>query len=293
MAKQIQAQKISENDFRYNYYNSIKPDKNYYSKKYEHLKGELRNDYIYLIKQAGNINGKNVLDTSCGTGDFLSYIKGEKTHCFGFDYSKPSIYAANNPKISYHHYCISDAQYVPFKSNSFDIVFSSHFVEHLFESELLRYFEEVFRILKPNGKFLVHTCPNKWYRYTVYRFYTRWIRMVLYPFLNLFLKNKITQIPPLKEFKNQAIKKKDNSLLHVNEKSPYGLKKSLSKAGFKNFKVWTYGEPFTFKFWMLPIYIIELLYPLPKLLPAFFTNHVWAACIKKSVHHSNNNRVPH
>lgn len=276
-AKQIQ--KSCENNYRFEYYNSINPDKNYYSKKYKHL-GELRHDYAYLIKQAGNVVGKKVLDTSCGTGDFLSYLKGDKTHCFGFDYSKPSIFAANIAKDPSHHYCISDAQYIPFKSNSFDIIFSSHFVEHLYEKELLKYFREVSRILKPNGKFIVHTCPNKWYRYTIYRFYTRWVRMVLYPFLNLFLKNKISQIPPLEEFKKQAYQKKNKSLLHVNEKSPNGLKKSLRNAGFEDFKVWAYGEPFSFKSWMLPIYIVELLYPLPKLLPAFFTNHIWALCVK-------------
>ena len=58
------------------------------------------------------------------------------------------------------------------------LFFSPHLVEHLHKSELRRFFREFRCILKPNGKFIAHTCPNKWYRYIIYRFYTNIIILI-------------------------------------------------------------------------------------------------------------------
>ncbi len=45
----------------------------------------------------------------------------------------------------------------PFKSETVDVIFSSHFVEHLDGIERMKFFDECYRILKPGGKMrLVH-----------------------------------------------------------------------------------------------------------------------------------------
>jgi SAM-dependent methyltransferase len=45
----------------------------------------------------------------------------------------------------------------PFKDESVDLIFSSHFVEHLDGIERIKFFDECYRILKPEGKMrLVH-----------------------------------------------------------------------------------------------------------------------------------------
>lgn len=45
----------------------------------------------------------------------------------------------------------------PFKNNSVDVIYSSHFVEHLDGIERIAFFNECYRILKPNGKMkLIH-----------------------------------------------------------------------------------------------------------------------------------------
>jgi len=41
----------------------------------------------------------------------------------------------------------------PFEDNSFDLVFANHFVEHV--DDLLAFFNEVHRILKPGGRFIM------------------------------------------------------------------------------------------------------------------------------------------
>jgi predicted SAM-dependent methyltransferase len=40
----------------------------------------------------------------------------------------------------------------PFKDSSIDMIFSSHFIEHLDGSERMKFFDECHRILKPEGK---------------------------------------------------------------------------------------------------------------------------------------------
>jgi predicted SAM-dependent methyltransferase len=46
--------------------------------------------------------------------------------------------------------------YLPFKNNSFDYIFSEHFFEHLFLDEALSLFRECYRVLRWNG--VVRTC---------------------------------------------------------------------------------------------------------------------------------------
>jgi len=44
---------------------------------------------------------------------------------------------------------------LPYKSNSVDLCYSEHFIEHLWPNELVNHLNEVFRILKPGGRYRV------------------------------------------------------------------------------------------------------------------------------------------
>jgi len=55
---------------------------------------------------------------------------------------------------------IANALGIPYKSNSFDVVFSDNVLEHL--DDPLQVFREAARVLKPGGAFLFKT-PNKWH----------------------------------------------------------------------------------------------------------------------------------
>lgn len=57
------------------------------------------------------------------------------------------------------HLVLANAERLPFASSSFDLVTASMVAEHLEHPE--RVFEEVARVLRPGGKFVVFT-PNKW-----------------------------------------------------------------------------------------------------------------------------------
>lgn len=44
---------------------------------------------------------------------------------------------------------------LPFESGSVDLCYSEHFIEHLWQKELMTHLSEVFRILKPGGRYRV------------------------------------------------------------------------------------------------------------------------------------------
>ncbi|MEM3393038.1 MAG: class I SAM-dependent methyltransferase [Candidatus Bathyarchaeia archaeon] len=50
---------------------------------------------------------------------------------------------------------LSDAKYMPFKQSSFDLITCFETIEHLYNPELM--INEAYRILKPNGVFIIST----------------------------------------------------------------------------------------------------------------------------------------
>jgi len=94
-----------------------------------------------------NINVKRILDNGCGTGNFVECLKSinrEKT--IGSDISNGMLIRAKKrigPVVQ------SDSQQLPFKSNSFNIVFARSLFHHLPEPDLGA--KETARVLKKGG----------------------------------------------------------------------------------------------------------------------------------------------
>jgi len=63
-----------------------------------------------------------------------------------------------NADLSYEP-CREDIREMTFEDETFDEVLASHILEHIHFSQLERAFLECFRVLKPNGKFVVEV-PN-------------------------------------------------------------------------------------------------------------------------------------
>ncbi|MFT6204247.1 MAG: ubiquinone/menaquinone biosynthesis C-methylase UbiE [Spirosomataceae bacterium] len=101
----------------------------------------------------------NVLDFGCGTGTLLQFLKEKHpaTECTGVD-NDPRMMKVAKEKLSR----VSKVQLVeyaghslPFIDNSFNAVVSTWVFHHLTNEQKAQAFTEIYRVLKPNGKFVV------------------------------------------------------------------------------------------------------------------------------------------
>lgn len=111
-----------------------------------------------IVKKAAvkslNISpGSKVLDLCCGTGDIGAIIKKFHPDCdvIGVDFSEQMLNIAqkNNKTITYR---LADATSLPFEKNSFDYVVIGFGLRNIPQKN--RAIEEIYRVLKTNGKFL-------------------------------------------------------------------------------------------------------------------------------------------
>ncbi|MCL1992061.1 MAG: class I SAM-dependent methyltransferase [Spirochaetes bacterium] len=95
-----------------------------------------------------------VLDVGCATGALLALLKGRGWRTTGVEISPSAQYAQKERGL--------DIKTIPLEENgfpaaSFELVHASHLIEHLNAPRI--FLDEVFRVLKPDGRFLI-TTPN-------------------------------------------------------------------------------------------------------------------------------------
>jgi ubiquinone/menaquinone biosynthesis C-methylase UbiE len=95
------------------------------------------------------IQGK-ILDLGCGDGIFGNAAGLSDSAC-GIDYDRDSLHVRRRI-LPTAQSIWGDASQMPFENASFDTVVSNSVLEHL--SNLQATFHEVFRVLKPGGRFL-------------------------------------------------------------------------------------------------------------------------------------------
>jgi len=96
-----------------------------------------------------------LLDIGCGTGDISREIEKKGHKVTGVDFSTAAIKIA---KVSGLNCDVVDVdEGLPFKKNSFDLVWAGDLIEHVFDPIFV--FEEINRVLVPNGHLFI-TVPN-------------------------------------------------------------------------------------------------------------------------------------
>ena len=157
-------------------------------------------------------------------------------------------------------------------------------VEHLYPKELKKCLEECSRILKTDGKLIIHTAPNRWYGDFGYPYWEQ----PLNKFINrLFRQNLLTR----------PIRTEIDIKVHVNEQTLYSLKKCFKQTGF-NSKVWMGSEYVVpAKKTSLGMQLLEIsrqivchAYPLSLFHPfnLIFCNDIWAIAKKTKQNPSAN-----
>lgn len=114
----------------------------------------------FFIKLCGS--GNKILDIGSGNGKLAFAMAEKKNQVIGLDISKVAINIAQdrlkklNQKlpVEFKH---GDARKLTFDDDSFDFIVSQDLVEHITEADFKLHLNEVYRVLKPGGRYLFWT----------------------------------------------------------------------------------------------------------------------------------------
>ncbi len=100
----------------------------------------------YLFQIFNLKKGMKMLEPGCGRGEFLNNFKKLGLDVVGLDISEESLDYGNDFEVKI---CNVEKEKLPFDDNTFDVIYSKSFIEHLYHPE--KYLEEAYRVLKHGG----------------------------------------------------------------------------------------------------------------------------------------------
>lgn len=133
----------------------------------------------YIFNNFIGSTNKNLLETGCGRGDLLEEFRKIGLKVKGTDLLANAGSEYQNLEILKNNI---EQEKLPFEDNSFDVIFSKSFVEHLYKPDI--FFNESMRLLKKNG-ILITLTPD--WEVQVKKFYDDWTHKT--PFTKVTLKN--------------------------------------------------------------------------------------------------------
>lgn len=175
-----------------------------------------------------------ILDIGCGRGEIVFYCAFKGAKSTGIDYSGASIelaeYARSKmpEKIRRNTKFIKmDAKNLKFIKSSFDLIIMSGVVEHLYPEELELVFEQIKRVLKPKGKLIISTAPNRIFNEITYKYYCYPVSAFWVSLWNKLTKSKYPNIA-----KPHDIRTESHHIMHVNEPTFFSLNNLYKKFSF-------------------------------------------------------------
>lgn len=136
------------------YYNDLAPK--YDADRFKNTYGSFidKQERFFLTKNLPkDLKNNKILDAGCGTGRLLNFAN------HGIDFSKEMLEIASE-KFSDKKIIESEITKIPFQDSYFDYIFSFHVVMHLDFETTLKFVEESYQKLKPNG-ILMFDFPSK------------------------------------------------------------------------------------------------------------------------------------
>lgn len=220
--------------------------------------------------------GMKVLDVGCGRGEIIRQCMRLGVEAYGIDYAEVATLMTRDVIVSERAgvsegktavkagVCRSDAKRLPFPTTYFDRVLMYDVVEHLHPWELHEAMLEIRRVLKPNGRFIIHTAPNRWYDKYAYP----WVRRVR------TLMGQGQKYP-----KDPRAITPVNQDVHVNEQDIISMRRTLNEAGFKG-KIWLDSPPQNRQENMLMAFLRRLAFDIPPF-RWFFERELFAVAKKR------------
>lgn len=130
----------------------------FWIRRYAHR--EIHNQFLKYLTR-----GQRVLDAGCGEGTLTCLLARHGADATGIDISAPNIAAAQqlcDDAGVQAHFLQGDAEHLPFADRTFDVVISSHVLEHL--PDPLQGMREIYRVTRNLALIAMPTCltPACW-----------------------------------------------------------------------------------------------------------------------------------
>jgi SAM-dependent methyltransferase len=125
-------------------------EEGYFSELIEESLG-LEPDFAKWDEFAGYVKGRDILEIGPGTGHFLAAGNAK-----GFNVSGVELSPAHRAYIREHWKIETRAELSAVAAESIDVAFSFNCIEHI--SELSGHMRDIYRVLRPEGRFVVSTC---------------------------------------------------------------------------------------------------------------------------------------
>jgi len=213
--------------------------------------------------------GQFVLDIGSGCGELVFHCALKGARAIGIDYAPAAIELANEALVGFP---VDVQERVQFLLNTaekmelpilvprgqVDIVFLMDVLEHLHPWQVKELYRQLHVVLKPGGRIICHTWPNRWHTNYAYPL-VRWL-------LGLVgIKKK------------KEVREKHDEIMHVNEQSIWSVWRETAHAGFKP-RVWMEHEPLHTKHLFIKG-LYAIFHQVPPL-SFFFADDIWCVATK-------------
>jgi SAM-dependent methyltransferase len=123
---------------------------------------EKRHRAVMLLDEILSFHPTWMLEIGCGNGDVLAIIEDQlrlsgDQHLIGLDFALPVLKEAKHQTSEESVLLQASALALPFPEEEYDLVFAMGLIGYVQPLQLL--FDEVYRVLKPGGRF-IFTYPN-------------------------------------------------------------------------------------------------------------------------------------
>lgn len=232
-----------------------------YGKDFYHALHTPKEKVDYLLNLCPIPYGAMILDIGCGRGELI--FKALEQGCkmaVGIDYSEDALVAAARLAANSSHknfqFKAMDATQLDFADNFFDAIFMADIVEHLTDEQLTKALQEVRRVLKPGGWFILHTEPTVLYKKFAQYFVRDYFMNRNIPWMDITIREEA-------------------KLGHINIQSHQSLNNYLQRA-FPHEKSKVFYAPIHQKGRIKSVIRFLNLWP-------FFSPHLWAKVQKNTV----------